>query len=65
MGALNLLPLGEPDPTDVESAAQLYLEYDSKGMLTEDRASTFAMMVEDYPAVYARAAELKKQASKA
>jgi hypothetical protein len=61
MGALNLLPLGEPSRFDIESAAKLYLEYESRGLLSEDVAESFAMMVDDFEAVYARAVELKKQ----
>jgi hypothetical protein len=63
MGTLNLLPLGEPDPDDIESAARLYLEYDRQGLLDDDCASTFAMSVADFEAVYARAVEMKREAS--
>ncbi len=65
MGVLNLLPLGRPDRLDVDSAAKLYLEYDRQGLLDDDCASTFAMSVDDFDAVYDRAVELKREERRA
>jgi hypothetical protein len=58
--SLNRLSLGSPPRHDVEAAARLYLEYDRAGLLSEDAAQMFAMMVEDFEAVYRRAVAMKK-----
>jgi len=63
LGRLNILPLGEPPFLDVDAAAKLYLEYENKGLLSDEAAEAFAMTVYDFEAVYSRAVDLKQQAA--
>jgi hypothetical protein len=54
VGALDLFPLGQPKRSDVRLA----------GLLTEDLAEAFAMAVDDYEAVYGRAAGINSAAER-
>jgi len=60
---LNRFSLGEPSRYDVESAAKLYLEYETQDLMSPELGQMFAMQVDDFQAVYDRAISLKKQAA--
>lgn len=57
MSLRDLLPLGEPDPDDVEAAARLWLEYKRTG-ISPDGAAMFWRSLSDPDAVEARVDEL-------